>query len=41
MNYTLEFYTPEVKAGILAWPVGIRAGFFKIAERKKRVKAHG
>lgn len=35
MNYTLEFFAPEVKADILTWPPGIRAGFFKIADRMK------
>jgi len=35
MNYTLEFFAPEVKADILAWPVGIRAGFFRIADRMR------
>lgn len=35
MSYTLEFFAPEVKADILAWPPGIRAGFFRIAERMR------
>lgn len=33
MSYTLEFYAPQVKADVLAWPVGIRANFFQIAGR--------
>lgn len=35
MSYTLEFFAPEVKADILAWPSGIRASFFRIAGRMK------
>ncbi|MFM8332832.1 MAG: type II toxin-antitoxin system RelE/ParE family toxin [Candidatus Methylumidiphilus sp.] len=35
MNYTLEFFAPEVKADILAWPLGIRAAFFRIVDRIK------
>lgn len=33
MSYSLEFYAPQVKADVLAWPVGIRANFFQIAGR--------
>lgn len=35
MSYTLEFFAPEVKADILAWRVGIRAGFFRVVERMR------
>ena len=35
MGFVLEFFAPEVKAEILAWPPGVRAGFFRIAYRMR------
>lgn len=38
MKYSLAFFAPEVRTGILNWPPSIRAAFFRIAER---MEAHG
>lgn len=33
MSYVIEFFNESVAAEIMAWPVGIRASFTRIAER--------
>jgi phage-related protein len=33
MNYSIEFFSPSVKAEILNWPDGILASFVRITEK--------
>lgn len=33
MSYSIEFFNESVQEEIMAWPVGIRASFTRIAER--------
>lgn len=33
MPYRIEFYSPNVQAGMLEWPAGIAASFAAISQR--------